>query len=108
MRDLCVSELNKISGFSCISPQGCYVAFVNIKGTGKTSSEIHELLLKNAKVAVVPGLKQWIGNGAEGYIRISFAISEEILKESLSRMKNTIGGRGGGRGGGGGAGGRGK
>jgi aminotransferase len=91
MRDLCVRELNEIKGFNCIAPEGCYVAFVNITGTGKTSREIQEILLKEAKVAVVPGLKEWFGAGAEGYIRISFATSEQILKDALSRMKNTMG-----------------
>jgi len=90
LRDLCERELNTINGFTCIAPQGCYVAFVNIKATNKTSAEIHELLFDKAKVAVVPGLKQWFGKGAEGYIRLSFATSAEILKDALSRIKNTI------------------
>ena len=90
MRDLCVTELNTMKGFNCIAPEGCYVAFTNITGTGRTSKEIHQLLLDEAKVAVVPGAKEWFGEGAEGYIRMSFATSEDILKEALSRMKNTI------------------
>ena len=90
MRDLCVSELNSIPGFQCIAPEGCYVAFTNITGTGKTSKEIHELLLKTAKVAVVPGLKEWFGDGATGYIRMSFATSGEILGEALSRIRSAM------------------
>lgn len=90
MRDICVDGLNEVNGFNCISPQGCYVAFADIKGTGKTSSEIHELIMNQAKVAVVPGLKQWFGEGAEGYIRLSFATSKEILQEALSRIKSVI------------------
>ena len=90
MRDICVNELNTVSGFKCISPEGCYVAFVNISETGKKSKEIQEILLNKAKVAVVPGLKEWFGEGAEGYIRLSFATSEEILKEALYRIKKTI------------------
>ena len=90
MRDLCVTELNTMKGFNCIAPEGCYVAFTNITGTGRTSKDIHQLLLEEAKVAVVPGAKEWFGEGAEGYIRMSFATSEDILKEALGRMKNTI------------------
>lgn len=90
MRDLCVNHLNSIQGFSCIAPQGCYVAFVNIKNTGKSSAEIHQVLMEQAKVAVVPGLKQWFGEGAEGYIRLSFATSEKILTEALLRINNNI------------------
>ena len=90
MRDLCVTELNSIKGFNCISPEGCYVAFVNIEGTGRTSKEIQELLISSAKVSVVPGLKEWFGEGATGYIRLSFATSEEMLKEALLRIKTVI------------------
>jgi bifunctional pyridoxal-dependent enzyme with beta-cystathionase and maltose regulon repressor activities len=90
MRDLCVAQLNSIEGFSCIAPQGCYVAFANIKDTGKSSAEIHQIIMEKAKVAVVPGLKQWFGEGAEGYIRLSFATSEKILTEALLRINNNI------------------
>jgi len=90
MRDLCVRELNATQGFHCISPEGCYVAFTDITGTGKSSAEIHQILLEQAKVAVVPGAKQWFGEGAEGFIRMSFATSEEILGDALYRIKNTI------------------
>lgn len=90
MRDLCVTELNAMPGISCIAPEGCYVAFANITGTGKSSADIQQLLFNKARVAVVPGLKQWFGNGAEGYIRLSFATSEGILKEALSRIQHTL------------------
>lgn len=90
MRALVVSELNSIEGFRCIAPEGCYVAFANITGTGKSSSEVQQLLLERAKVSVVPGSKQWFGEGAEGYIRLSFATSEDILTKALSRIKNSI------------------
>jgi aminotransferase len=90
MRDMCVTELNSIKGVKCFAPEGCYVAFADIRGTGKSSTEIHELLLKEAKVAVVPGLAQWFGDGAEGFIRISFATSGDILKDALGKIKNTL------------------
>jgi aspartate/methionine/tyrosine aminotransferase len=90
MRDLITSGLNSIEGVSCKSPEGCYVAFADIKGTGKSSAEIAELLFKEAKVAVVPGSKQWFGEGAEGYIRMSFATSENVITEALKRIKQTL------------------
>lgn len=90
MRDICVAELNHMKGVSCIAPEGCYVAFANITGTGKTASEIQDLLFQKGKVAVVPGLPRWFGEGADGYIRLSFATSEDILREALNRIKNTI------------------
>lgn len=90
MRDFCVAELNSIDGFHCIAPEGCYVAFANISGTGRTSAEIHEILFNIAKVSVVPGLPQWFGDGAENHIRISFATSHQILADALSRIKTTM------------------
>jgi aminotransferase len=90
MRDLCVDSLNAIPGFSCLPPAGCYVAFADISGTGKSCTEIQQILFDQAKVAVVPGLKEWFGDGANGYIRLSFATSEEILKKALASINNTI------------------
>lgn len=90
MRDLVVSGMNEIPNFHCIPPDGCYVAFVNIKETGKTSSEIQNLLYEKARVSVVPGLKKWFGDGAEGYIRICFSTSESILTDAISRIKSVM------------------
>lgn len=88
MRDLCVSGLNQIPGITCSAPEGCYVAFANISGTGKTSKEVSDHMLQHAKVAVVPGLPEWFGSGADGYIRLSFATSGVILQEAMQRIKN--------------------
>jgi aspartate/methionine/tyrosine aminotransferase len=93
MRDLCVASIQQLKGFSCIAPEGCYVAFANIEQTGLSSKEIHALLLEKAKVAIVPGLKEWFGQGAEGYIRFSFATSEAILVEAFDRIHQTISSR---------------
>ncbi|MCW2118640.1 pyridoxal phosphate-dependent aminotransferase [Flavobacterium sp. 7A] len=90
MRTLLVDELNTIPSFNCIAPEGCYVAFTNITATKKSSQEIYEILLQEAKVAVVPGLKQWFGEGAEGHIRMSFATSEEVIQEAMYRIKTVL------------------
>ena len=90
MRNLLSNRINSIKGLSTIAPEGCYVCFVNIKDTGMTSEAFRQKLLKEAKVAVVPGLSRWFGPGAEGFIRISFATSEEILDEALNRIENIL------------------
>jgi len=90
MRDHCVTRLNAIPGFTCAYPEGCYVAFADITGTGRSSAEIRDLLFDRAKVAVVPGLPEWFGPGAAGYIRLSFATSQAILDEALDRITLTI------------------
>lgn len=90
MRDLSVERINSIKGISCLAPEGCYVAWINITETGMNSADLQQLLLEKAKVAVVPGLNQWFGAGAEGYIRISFATSETILNEAFNRIHSTL------------------
>lgn len=90
MRDFCVNQLNTLEGFHCIAPEGCYVAFPTITATGKSSSEMHNFLLSKAKVAVVPGLKEWFGEGAEGHVRLSFATSKGILEEAFSRIQQSL------------------
>ena len=90
MRDLLVEGIDSIPNLSCVVPEGCYVALVNIQNTGNTSQEIYERLLKKARVAVVPGLENWFGKGAEGYIRICFSTSESILSESIERIHNCL------------------
>jgi bifunctional pyridoxal-dependent enzyme with beta-cystathionase and maltose regulon repressor activities len=90
MRDKTVEKLNLIPGMSCLAPEGCYVAWVNIHETGYSSAEMQALLMGKAKVAVVPGLNQWFGAGGEGFIRISFASSSEILNNALNRIHSTL------------------
>lgn len=90
MRDFFVEGLNRLPGIKCKAPQGCYVAFANIKETGMSSEQIQAWLLDQAKVSVVPGLKKWFGEGAEGYIRFSFATSKEVLSEALFRMEKAF------------------
>jgi bifunctional pyridoxal-dependent enzyme with beta-cystathionase and maltose regulon repressor activities len=51
---------------------------------------MQKLLLEKAKVAVVPGLGKWFGDRAAGHIRLSFATSEEILKEGLYRITKVL------------------
>ena len=92
MRDLTVSRMNAIPGFHCLSPQGCYVALVDVRGTGLSSADLQARLLKEAKVAVVPGLERWFGPAAAGTIRISFATTEEILNTAFDRIENNISG----------------
>ena len=90
MRNLLTDRINQMKGLHTIAPQGCYVSLINIKETGLSSMEFHEKMLKEAKVSVVPGLSKWFGPGADGYVRISFATSEEVLSEALDRIENNL------------------
>lgn len=86
MRTLTVDALNSIPGVRCQLPQGCYVAFADVTGTGHTAEEVQAKWLNEARVSVVPGLPRWFGNRAEGHIRISFATSQEILTLAFDRI----------------------
>jgi aspartate/methionine/tyrosine aminotransferase len=90
MRNKTVSELNEMPGISCPVPDGCYLAFPDIRATGMSPAQLQENLLNNARVAVVPGLPRWFGEKADGHIRICFATSDEILSEALFRIKNYL------------------
>lgn len=90
VRLLTINGLNAIKGFHCYSPEGCYLAFVNIQETGIDSATLHKQLLEIGKVAVVPGLTKWFGKRAGGHIRISFATSHEIIAEALERINHTV------------------
>ena len=90
MRDLITERINSIEGLKTIAPEGCYVSFVDITQTGMSAEEFHKHILEKAKVAVVPGLSKWFGPGAEGYIRISFATSSDILNEALNRIERAL------------------
>jgi len=58
-RQLLVKGLNEIPGISCHMPKGAFYAFPNISGTGLSSEDFAEKLIKEAKVAVVPGQCFW-------------------------------------------------
>ena len=83
-RDKVVKGLNKIPGFSCLSPKGTYYAFPNIKDTGMTSQECADHMLFNAGVATLPG--DAFGPNGEGYLRFSFATSLEHIDEAINRI----------------------
>jgi aminotransferase len=83
-RHLIVNGLNQI-GLSCFEPKGAFYAFPSIKSTGMSSQEFCAQLLKEEKVAVVPG--DAFGQCGEGYIRCSYAASVEQITEALGRME---------------------
>ena len=88
-RRLFVSGLNRI-GLSCFEPRGAFYAFPSIQGWGLSSEEFAERLLKEQKVAVVPG--NVFGASGEGFLRCSYATSREELIEALDRMETFISG----------------
>ncbi len=86
-RSLIFNGLNGI-GLRCFEPRGAFYAFPSIKATGMSSQEFCETLLKEEKVAVVPG--DAFGGCGEGYIRCSYAASMEQISIALDRMERFV------------------
>ena len=75
-------------GLECFEPNGAFYTFPSIKRLGMTSDEFANRLLKEEKVAVVPGTA--FGACGEGYLRVSYAYSLKNLKEALGRMERFV------------------
>lgn len=92
-RDNVVARLNAVEGLECNTPEGAFYVFPSCKGlfgrkTPKglvlqTSNDVATYLLEDALVAVVPG----IAFGAEGFFRISYATSDDVLEKACDRIK---------------------
>jgi len=83
-RKVVTEGLNKLPGVSCIVPKGAFYAFPNVKKTGWKAKELANALLDEASVAVIGGPD--FGILGEGYIRLSYANSQENILKALARM----------------------
>lgn len=97
-----VEGLNAIPGFDCPTPEGAFYAYVDVRGalgeqgsaagiagrTPTTSAELAELILDEAKVAVVPGE----AFGPSGFLRLSYALGDEDLARGIERIRALIAG----------------
>lgn len=82
-RKFLLNEFEKI-GMKCFEPLGAFYAFPNITAFGLTSDEFANRLLKEEKVAVVPGAA--FGDSGEGFLRVSYAYSIEELRNAMERI----------------------
>lgn len=76
------AELNRIPGITCLLAQGAFYLFPNISSFGLKDADFCARLLEQEKVAAVPGS----AFGAEGYLRLSYATSDEILRKGVERL----------------------
>ena len=95
-RDVIVAALNKIPGLTCPNPQGAFYVFPNVAQIyGRSfqekviddSTSLAAYLLDEADVAVVPG----IDFGADNYIRLSYATSQELIEKGVVRIAQALG-----------------
>ncbi len=75
-------------GFDVVKPKGAFYVFPSIKPFGKTSLQFAEELLCTFEIAVVPGSA--FSTLGEGYIRISYASSMDMIKEGINRIENYV------------------
>ncbi|MFQ6086717.1 MAG: pyridoxal phosphate-dependent aminotransferase, partial [Candidatus Bathyarchaeia archaeon] len=87
-RDIAVEALNNISGFRCAKPKGTFYLFPDIQGVGLPSAKLAELMLREAKVATIPGSA--FGKSGEGHLRMSIAISRNDLLEAIKRIEDFV------------------
>jgi len=87
-RKLVVDLLNDIPGISCITPKGAFYAFPNIKGTGMKAKVLASDLLEKTGVATIGGPD--FGILGEGYIRLSYANSQDNIRRALARMRGYL------------------
>ena len=85
-RDYVCHRLDEM-GLSYPQPEGAFYVFVDIRRFGMTSDEFCTRMIREAKVAAVPGSCF----GTEGYIRISYCYSDGELEEGLNRLEKFIG-----------------
>ncbi|MBP3650293.1 MAG: pyridoxal phosphate-dependent aminotransferase [Clostridia bacterium] len=94
-RDLMVEKINEIPNLSCRKPQGAFYIMLNIKKVlgmsynGRmleSSLDFAELLLAEKQVAVVPGA----AFEAEGFCRLSYAVSTEQIEEGVKRIAEFV------------------
>jgi aspartate/methionine/tyrosine aminotransferase len=94
-RKLIVGLLNEVPGFNCPTPQGAFYVYPSVKGAlgkpirGKvanTSAELATIILEEVEVAAVPGE----AFGPSGYLRFSYATSDEDIVEGIGRIKKLL------------------
>ena len=86
-RRFLMKEFRRI-GLPCFEPFGAFYVFPCIKEFGMTSEEFATELLKDQKVAVVPGTA--FGDCGEGFLRISYAYSLDDLRTAIGRLEAFI------------------
>ena len=85
-REVVTELLNTLPGFSCVTPKGAFYAFPNVLKTGWPAKQLANALLDEAGVALIGGPD--FGVNGEGYIRVSYANSEENIRKAVERIGN--------------------
>jgi aminotransferase len=86
-RRLIVERFNEM-GLTCFEPKGAFYAFPSIQATGMTDEEFCETLLREERVAVIPGSA--FGDSGAGFIRASYTASLDDIETALERIERFL------------------
>ena len=84
-RELVLKEIATVKNITCFAPQGAFYALLDIAQTGMTAREFALDLLDKARVIIVPG--EAFGQTSNRYLRLSFATSEDTIREGIARIR---------------------
>lgn len=84
-RRLIVAALDSLPGMRCARPGGAFYAFPSIEGTGMSATQAQDRFLEEAGVATIAGTS--FGAGGEGFLRFSYASSEENIERAIERIR---------------------
>ena len=87
-RRLITDGLRNIPGITCAEPEGAFYVFPNIEGTGLSSKEFEERAMSEASVALLSGAA--FGKFGEGYVRLSYANSQENIQKALNQLDTFV------------------
>ena len=87
-RQLVVERMNALPNITCATPKGAFYAFPNISGTGWKAKELASALLEQEGVAIIGGPD--FGVLGEGFVRLSYANSEENISRAIDRIEGFL------------------
>jgi aspartate aminotransferase len=87
-RQIITDELNGIEGIRCRMPRGAFYAFPNVAGVDRDARRLATFLLDEVGVACLAGTS--FGAAGEGYLRFSYATSQENIREAMRRMREAL------------------
>ena len=87
-RAIIVEGMNDIPGLRCATPQGAFYVFPNIRALQRSSADIADRLLHEAGIACLSGTA--FGSYGEGYLRFSYASSEENIRKMLTNLNKFV------------------
>ncbi len=85
-KEYALEFIEDIPGVHAVEPEGTFLLWMDFSGLGMEADELNDLILNEAKVALIDGSKF----GGDGFMRMNFACPRDTLKEGLERIKRAV------------------